>query len=294
MPLNLNLPVECLRICQAWKNNLGPLAGGRIKFERDAPTTVDSGGPRAPEMRVCKLDDRCLSIPRDIRDKWLVDPVRSPQWRDVLRKFDAVFAVSVPVNPEVAEAAVADEVKVEEFDWGKIFPEAVTTEEELGKLKIETSFQLSVPGAHMNITDKKELYVLATSDEVTLPDNVWIIGYGAGMWLQDEKAKNFLNAPTGVAWIQCKFTSDQDLIVFEEGSDTTRASDSEPHTLRTRFHTMEAAGNVDIRLGGHTIQRPAAVQQGQVADQCPATSDCLMLEHAKMEATALPQQQQPS
>ena len=58
-----------------------------------------------------------------------------------------------------------------------------------------------------------------------------------------------------------------DLITFEEDADSHRATDSAPHTLRERFHQIESKGLVDIRLGGHNIQRPAAVQQGQMADK---------------------------
>lgn len=234
------------------------------------PSVVE--GPSVPTMRVCKLEGNCLSIPRDIRDKWLLDPIRSPTWKDVLRKFDSVFTAELVVAPQLTTAAAASEessevVKDETvFAWGDCFPEAATTEQDLAKLKVVASFPLSVRGAHMNITEEKELYVLA-SEELTLPVDVWLIGYGAGMWLQDEKASTFLNAPSGTGWMKCEFNSDMDLIIFEEDADSHRATDSAPHTLRERFHQIESKGLVDIRLGGHSIQRPAAVQQGQMADR---------------------------
>ena len=247
-----------------------------VKFE---PTlAVVQPGPSAPELRLCKIDGETLMIPRDIRDRWLTDVVRGPQWRDVLRKFDAVFATEVmPVNPEPEpedpqRAIVTTEVV--DFDWGVVFPGSAHTEEELAKLKVVHSCPWGANGGSFNVTDENQLYLLATQD-ITVPDDVWVLGYGAGQWLLDEKATSFLQNPAANKnWQACIFKSDMDDIIFEEDSDSHRASDSKVHTLRERWHLLEKKGLVDIKLGGPSIQRPAVVQQGKASDKCPPPQLC--------------------
>ena len=96
-----------------------------------------------PDLTVCKMEGDTIVIPRDIRDKWLRDPHRSPEWREVLRKFDEVLTSEIPAAA-VAAAAVASatggEVKQEEAPasvaadpWAAVFPGAVVEEAKLGQ-----------------------------------------------------------------------------------------------------------------------------------------------------------------
>lgn len=258
---------------EAWKNDAGPLQSNPCKFRGMPTDTAHVPDPVMPSLRVCKAEGSSIIIPRDVRDKWLTDPIRSPTWRDVLRKFDVVFTADEPINPEPEADTSSDAADVVikpelTFDWDSCFSGSPRTEDELSTKKISHSTPLSIKGAHFNITEDEEVYILA-SEDVTIPSSLWLIGYGAGTWLQDDKARAFLLSPGACkTWIQCTFQSDQDVVIFEEDSDSHRPTDSAPHTLRERFHLLERAGHIDLRLGGHKISRPAAVQQGRVSDKC--------------------------
>jgi hypothetical protein len=134
------------------------------------------------------------------------------------------------------------------------------------------SFSHSVTGVTVNLTNDNHLYVITSGvDEVVIDDKAYILAYGAGKWLQDAKATTFLEKLKDARTTAVKFelTSDEDLIVFEEGTDSHKPTDSKPHTLRSRLHELEKAGNVNIKVGGHEVVRPPEVQVGRSEDMCP-------------------------
>ncbi|CAK9032871.1 unnamed protein product, partial [Durusdinium trenchii] len=50
-------------------------------------------------MKMCTMVNGHLSIPTEIRQRWLSDPMRNPDWRVRLSNFDSVFAPSsAPTN----------------------------------------------------------------------------------------------------------------------------------------------------------------------------------------------------
>lgn len=62
---------------QEWKANRGQMALLLPKFQPEADLS-DQIAPRAPVLKLCKMaSNGHLEIPRDVRDKWLADPVRS-------------------------------------------------------------------------------------------------------------------------------------------------------------------------------------------------------------------------
>lgn len=50
----------------------------RPKYEPEPDASSLNEAPRAPVMKLCHFDPAAghLTIPRDVRDKWLSDPVR--------------------------------------------------------------------------------------------------------------------------------------------------------------------------------------------------------------------------
>ena len=57
--------------------------------------------------------------------------------------------------------------------------------------------------------------------------------------------------------------SDRELVVMEDSS----GHDGELSTLRSVLQEVERAGLVEFELAGHTVQRPAAVCQGEEGDR---------------------------
>lgn len=62
---------------QDWKNSKGQMGQVLPKFVADADLSGITN-PTAPALKMCNLSPNGhLSIPREIRDRWLADPVRS-------------------------------------------------------------------------------------------------------------------------------------------------------------------------------------------------------------------------
>lgn len=61
---------------QEWKSGAGQIGQIAPKFQKEADFS-SMMEPRAPVMKLCKMTaSGNLEIPRDVRDKWLNDPVR--------------------------------------------------------------------------------------------------------------------------------------------------------------------------------------------------------------------------
>lgn len=61
---------------QEWKASRGQMGFLSPKFQPNADLS-DQLAPRAPALKLCRMTaNGHLEIPRDVRDKWLADPVR--------------------------------------------------------------------------------------------------------------------------------------------------------------------------------------------------------------------------
>lgn len=60
-----------------WKEGKAQIGMMTPKFQKDADLSQHSA-PRVPQLKLCTMDSSGnLSIPRETRDKWLADPIRS-------------------------------------------------------------------------------------------------------------------------------------------------------------------------------------------------------------------------
>ena len=63
-------------VLQEWKQGRGQIGLMQPKFQEKADMS-DQTQPRAPQMKLCQMNENGhLSIPKDVREKWLNDPVR--------------------------------------------------------------------------------------------------------------------------------------------------------------------------------------------------------------------------
>ena len=75
--------------------------------------------PELPKLKMCTYDhsSNTLSVPRDIRDRWLTDPVRSLDWKQVLRRFDSCHLADQPVTDGQEQKTQDDQISpVTTFD----------------------------------------------------------------------------------------------------------------------------------------------------------------------------------
>ena len=119
-----------------------------------------------PELLLCEIQDSKLQIPLTIRQQYLNDPIRCPEWRAVLKEFDRKWTTEV--NPTDLEAGERDQPGSDEtFSWQTVYPDEPCTKSEM-----ETKYGTS-----------------ATSFAI----NDHLAGHiGAGVWLLENKAEQFL------------------------------------------------------------------------------------------------------
>ena len=179
-----------------------------------------------PTLHICQLADSRLILPRDIRQLFLQDVMHSPEWREILQKFDRDWGsaeVQTPssgptVKPEVkSEVKSEEEIKSEPCDLSGQFQGSPKTlekvKEKYGADNVVemTAFSntslLLVPGPHLFIMAKESVDLKGLGAP--------IIAHGAGVWLVGEKAKRFEASNAGKG-IPCKFTSDQAACVLED------------------------------------------------------------------------------
>lgn len=219
---------------------------------------------------------------------FLADPVRAPEWKDILRDFDRCYGVAGSAPPQTA----ATETPIPEVDWTSIFPDVPQFSE--SKVKAKYAFA-GVQGVTCYVVEpadydgetggalKYELWVAATC-EATIPGTIPLLTYGAGSWLLDGKAETALRETPEkvIAW---KFNSCTAQVVLEDGallhaSSVTstcikpiqdvkleeEGSDSELMTLLQLVQKIERMGHMDIAVSGHVAERPPEVVQGSMPD----------------------------
>lgn len=183
--------------------------------EQDLPAV-----PTLPELKICQLSEGKMIIPRDIRQSFLSDPVWSPEWREILQKFDADWGVVIPgpcASPQQPSGGSATASPQGREFWDRQFPGDPRTTEEL-KTKFgadltefagpdaSTSFFLA-PGPSLYLNAKDAVLLRASGNP--------LVCHGAGTWLLADKAEKFLRENPAKA-IPCSWDSDQVTVLIED------------------------------------------------------------------------------
>ena len=109
---------------------------------KSAPAAEEMpSSPAMPELKVCQMADGRLTIPRDVRQAFLSDPVWSPDWREQLKQFDADWGVAIPSAVAMVQgpSAGSSEVAAPTEFWKKYFADEPATFEAL-KTKCSDDF----------------------------------------------------------------------------------------------------------------------------------------------------------
>lgn len=170
-----------------------------------------------PELHICKVENHCLTIPSDIRARYIACPIRAPEWRILLQRFDKSWGVGgrePPVSrpstqepsPAQPPSAVADAGAPEGGDgdeglgdeipppsWDLIFMDEPKTsdafQQKYGAGAHKFAIDNNVAGI---VVEGPKLFMLASA-EAEYETDVPILCFGAGVWLLDQKAERFLN-----------------------------------------------------------------------------------------------------
>ena len=217
-----------------WKQQGQPFLEKQPKYKAQIDDDALPSNPDGPSLTICRFVDGLLVLPRDARQEWLTDAVRSPEWRKILQEFDRHF--STADAPEAAPSANGDGEAGSQppvLDWQTAFPGEPATSQEFherfeSKIKGKFSWAPELTGYIVQPVDDGpaddesqglpiyHLYLEASQDYELKADEGFLT-YGAGAWLTEAKAEQFLeNAPSNHRAVQCEFTSDSAPVFLED------------------------------------------------------------------------------
>ncbi len=231
---NTALALGKSHLIQLWKAREGPMADRLPRYkgelnEESVPTT-----PEAPQLSLCTIVDNVLVLPRDVRTEFLTDPIRAGEWRQLLGEFDRTFAASGQGSGQDSSQAASAPPEAEDgaFKWSDLFPEeckeaaAFHTKYQnniKGKCAWCPELQVYIVDTSQENTeehDKKPMLFIEAKETYEIASNEPFLTYGAGTWLMDSKADQWLKDQEGHNHkaCLCAFTSDQALVMLEAGS----------------------------------------------------------------------------
>ena len=166
------------------------------KFQ-EAPEDQTPVVATMPDLNLCALSGQRLTIPDEVRNQFLSDPIRSCEWKKLLADFDrkcsgegqsqqqvTQLAETSP-QPDQPDGAAAASL------WETSFPDEPTTKTEFeAKYQAVHSFAISDNLAGV-IVEGPKLFLQALG-EVEWPKEEPILFFGAGGWLLDQKATTFM------------------------------------------------------------------------------------------------------
>ncbi|CAJ1348206.1 unnamed protein product [Effrenium voratum] len=191
-----------------WKSRVAPMDRYLPRYKAEPESDALPSAPEQPKLKVCVFLDNCLSLPRDIRGLFLADPIRGPEWRKILQEFDRIFGSGVAPPGPADQAAGPGPAS-------SAAPQAPFAGETFSEENVTTKFTFS-PQLMMYVVNGEKLFIEAT-EEVSLAANTMLLAYGAGSWLQDQRARSFLEENGGAKGVECAFKSDQVKVVLEDG-----------------------------------------------------------------------------
>ena len=186
-------------LLEDWKQCQGRSAELGVKFVTTPPSLPETAV--VPEMLVCKvMDENTLAIPSDTRQRWLRDPLRSKEWKEILVQFDKIHtatAVKVPaINQETtgSDSAAAVPQAAADF-WAGVFSGSTKSLEELERnCTVSATFPLHNTTLVCKVTEGPEFYLCATTAAGSVDTSSPLLTHGGGQWLIDSKAAKALEA----------------------------------------------------------------------------------------------------
>lgn len=182
------------------------------EYVDESPVTLEQ-----PSLHICKIEDGFLSIPGDTRSKYISCPIRGPEWRALLQKFDQTWSrvvapergpsSSTPLRPTMA-VVNDDEGEgegehgrddggshgMDSFDWSSVYADEPKTKD-LFDAKYPTvchRFTMNDSNISGVLVEGPKLFIMA-SGECECDTDTPIVSFGAGTWVLDARAQAFLD-----------------------------------------------------------------------------------------------------
>ena len=192
-----------------WKSGVGEIGKVLPKYKPMPDEPVAS--LEMPTLKICEIVDNHLTLSTTTRSKFNMCPIRAPEWRNLLKKFDATWGrtdtppagtrgengQTPPVetaSPSQVNTTPATEPSVEtaseNVNWSEVFPDEPTTKAQFEeKYQPASSFAINNQVTGMLVEGPK-LFLMATAD-VSMDQSEPVVCFGAGTWLLDGKATAF-------------------------------------------------------------------------------------------------------
>ena len=194
------------------------------RYVPDSPGLPDTVTP--PDLLVCKEVEGKLTIPSDVRQKFLGDPLRSAEWKKLLKSFEKLHgsastppAAAAPSTPATAPATPAGSPATDASPWKHIFEGEPRTLTDLVAKYGEPSSTISAPGSSgfvIKVVEGPKFFLCAPVAGTFDCNEGPVLSHGAGSWLLDTKAEKMLQDSPDKAHV-AKFESDQHLCILEAG-----------------------------------------------------------------------------
>ena len=191
------------QLLEQWKKRQGKAEYGGVKFVEQPPTTASDDAEAVPTMQLCKIigedSSQVLTVPTDVRQKWLADPVHAPEWRGLLRKFDAKHGASpVPqlsspgsVSASVPAGEGQDATPDADASWSNIFKDDPKSVVDLQKKFNQMAGTFAIAcgdGIVCHVVEGPQFFLAAPTNAGSVLADQAVLGHGGGVWLLDAKA----------------------------------------------------------------------------------------------------------
>ncbi|CAK9030752.1 Uncharacterized protein SCF082_LOCUS19333 [Durusdinium trenchii] len=235
-------------LLEGWKKGEAKGPEFSVKFVAEPPSLPEI--TKLPEMTLCKImDHNTVAIPSDIRQRFLRDPLRSKEWKEILAEFDKKFEATSQGQPAQATPAAETESGAgkPESSWKDIFPDSPEELTVLDAMDVSSTFPLGSGSLVCKVIEGPQYFICATTSSGSFDTAEAVFLHNGGTWLLDGKA--------------AKALQDKFLVCEDE-----HGADSQVQSLRACLQQIERDGLVDFKLGGHSADRPGQVFNGHSED----------------------------
>lgn len=145
-----------------------------------------------PTLHLCEVKDEMLQVPMTVRQQYLQDPVRSCEWKAILKEFDRKWTTDTSAQQSSGDSVQQSNGSGNQgFKWEEIFADEPSTRSDLES-------RYGTPAASFAINETLSACIvegprlfLVSSGEAEFGTKEPIVCYGAGVWLLDSKAETF-------------------------------------------------------------------------------------------------------
>lgn len=256
-----------------WKSKLEVyIVGEPLKYSEELTEAkkkeIGDESPVPPTLHLCTwvTEDgkECLSLPDEIRNKWMEHAVFAEQWRAAIKAFTKATKTLLSSTGGVNEAPPATEVgaATDEGDWAIASEENIRAQHDIEK-EIATEFTNIV----YLVSRSKKLFAVSRGGQGTIASDKHVFHHGVGDWTKPPNAEKLLTKETEDKCQTFCISSDGQQCVLEivpEGGRTSEDTDST--TWGDFLRDLEGHGMGDAKVFGHTYSRPEGAMTSNEAD----------------------------